>query len=60
MIFSVRSRCFAPFATILLPDPTVPPAAYGVSTVAPLREIHVLTLDHNYILVCQFLISSAQ
>ena len=44
MIFSVRSHCFLPFSTILSPDPTVPPAAHGESTVAPLREIHVRTV----------------
>jgi len=48
MIFSMRSPCFAPFATISLPDPTDPSAEYGESTVAPLREIHAHTVNILY------------
>ena len=44
MISSVGLRVFTPFSTISPPDPTDPPAVYGVSTVAPLREIHVRTI----------------
>jgi hypothetical protein len=44
MISSVGLRVFTPFSTIFSPDPTDPPAVYGVSTVAPLREIHVRTI----------------
>ena len=44
MISSVGLCVFAPFATILSPDPTESLTAYGVSTVAPLREIHVRTV----------------
>ena len=51
MISSMGLRVFAPFVTISPPDPTESPAVYGVSTVAPLREIHVRTLFSDYILV---------
>ena len=44
MISSVGLCVFAPFSTILSPDPTESLTAYGVSTVAPLREIHVRTV----------------
>ena len=43
MIFHCGSSSFAPFSTILGPDPTVPPTKNGSSTVAPLREIHAHT-----------------
>ena len=49
MISSMGLRVFAPFATILSPDPTDPSAAHGASTVAPLREIHAHTVVHSCI-----------
>ena len=51
MISIMGLRVFAPFGRVFSPDPTDPPAVYGVSTVAPLREIHVRTLFSDYILV---------
>ena len=51
MISSMGLRVFAPFGRVFSPDPTESPAVYGVSTVAPLREIHAHTVVSDYILV---------
>ena len=42
MILHSDLSCFEPFSTILDPDSTDLPAAYGAATVAPLLEIHAL------------------
>ena len=54
MIFHPDSHGFTLFGTIIGPDPTVPPTVYGVSTVAPLREIQLYNrcAHWSYMLYC--------